>query len=84
MAWCVLVMSIGALLLWFWLLRNGSATSASALHFLIPPTGLAISWAVLGEPVSPFDLLGVIPVALGIWLATRPLPVHRPALERAR
>ena len=79
MAWCVLVMSIGALLLWFWLLRNGSASSASALHFLIPPTGLAMSWLVLGETISPADLLGIIPVALGIWLATRPAPVQRAA-----
>ena len=78
MVWCVLVVSIGALLLWFWLLRNGSASSASALHFLIPPTGLAMSWLVLGEAVSPADLLGVIPVALGIWLATRPAPRPRP------
>ncbi len=78
MAWCVLVVSIGALLLWFWLLRNGTASSASALHFLIPPTGLAMSWLVLGEPVSPADLLGVIPVAIGIWLATRPAPTPRP------
>ncbi len=77
MAWCVLVMSIGALLLWFWLLRNGSASSASALHFLIPPIGLAMSWLVLGEPVSPADLLGIIPVGLGIWLATRPTPARR-------
>jgi drug/metabolite transporter (DMT)-like permease len=77
MAWCILVMSIGALLLWFWLLRNGTASSASALHFLIPPIGLAISWVVLGETVSPSDLLGVVPVALGIWLATRPAPVRR-------
>ncbi len=77
MVWCVLVVSIGALLLWFWLLRNGSASSASALHFLIPPTGLAMSWLVLGETVSPADLLGVIPVALGIWLATRPAPARR-------
>ncbi len=78
MVWCVLVVSIGALLLWFWLLRNGSASSASALHFLIPPTGLAMAWLVLGEPVSPADLLGVVPVALGIWLATRPAPARRP------
>ncbi len=82
MAWCVLVMSIGALLLWFWLLRNGTASSASALHFLIPPIGLAMSWAVLGEPVGPFDMLGVIPVALGIWLATQPPPVGRLATQR--
>ena len=83
MAWCVLVMSIGALLLWFWLLRHGTASSASALHFLIPPLGLAMSWAVLGETVSPMDLLGVAPVALGIWLATRPAPLQSivPATE---
>ena len=80
MAWCVLVMSVGALLLWFWLLSRGSASSASALHFLIPPIGLAMSWAVLGEPVSPTDLLGIVPVALGIWLATRPAPVRREAV----
>lgn len=74
MAWCVLVMSVGALLLWFWLLRNGSATNASALHFLIPPIGLGMSWLILSEPVSAFDLIGIVPVALGIWLATRPDP----------
>jgi drug/metabolite transporter (DMT)-like permease len=78
MGWCVLVMSIGALLLWFWLLGHGTASSASALHFLIPPIGLAMSWLVLGERVSPSDLLGIVPVALGIWLATRPAP-PRPA-----
>ena len=80
MAWCVVVMSIGALLLWFWLLRNGSASSASALHFLIPPIGLAMSWLVLGERISPSDLLGIVPVALGIWLATRPAPMRRVAV----
>jgi drug/metabolite transporter (DMT)-like permease len=74
MAWCVLVMSVGALLLWFWLLRNGTASNASALHFLIPPMGLAMSWLILGEQVSLFDLIGIVPVALGIWLATRPAP----------
>lgn len=74
MAWCVLVMSVGALLLWFWLLRNGSATNASALHFLIPPIGLGMSWLILNEPVSVSDMAGIVPVALGIWLATRADP----------
>lgn len=77
MAWCILVMSIGALLLWFWLLRHGTASSASALHFLIPPMGLAISFLVLGERSTLSDLLGVVPVGLGIWLATRPAPARR-------
>ena len=72
MAWFVVVVSIGAFLLWFLLLRRGTASAASSLHFLMPPLGLLMSWAVLGEKLNPLDLLGVAPVALGIWLATRP------------
>lgn len=70
MLWFVFVVSIGAFLLWFYLLRRGTAASASSLHFLMPPLGLLMSWAVLGEPLHPLDLLGIIPVALGIRLAT--------------
>ncbi len=72
MAWFVLVVSVGAMLLWFLLLRSGTATAASSLHFLMPPLGLLMTWAVLGEKLHPSDLLGIVPVALGIWLATRP------------
>jgi drug/metabolite transporter (DMT)-like permease len=76
MLWFVVVVSIGALLLWFLLLRAGTATAASSLHFLMPPLGLMMTWAVLGEPIRSTDLLGIVPVAFGIWLATRP---DRPA-----
>jgi drug/metabolite transporter (DMT)-like permease len=78
MAWFVGVVSIGAFLLWFLLLRRGTASSASALHFLMPPTGLVMSWATLGEPLHLLDLLGVVPIGLGIWLTTRPTPVPAP------
>ena len=70
MAWFVVVVSIGAFLLWFYLLSRGTASAASSLHFLMPPLGLLMSWAVLGEVLHPLDLLGVIPVAVGIRLAT--------------
>jgi drug/metabolite transporter (DMT)-like permease len=71
MAWFVLVVSVGAFLLWFALLRRGSAAEASALHFLMPPLGMLMSWAALGETLRLSDLLGVAPVAAGIWLVTR-------------
>ncbi len=70
MAWFVVVISGASFLLWFYLLRRGSAASASSLHFLMPPLGLLMSWAVLGEKLDPLDLLGVVPVAIGIRLAT--------------
>lgn len=78
MAWFIFVISIGAFLLWFFLLRRGTATAASSLHFLMPPLGLMMSWAVLGETLHPLDLLGVVPVALGIRLATTEPVSSRP------
>lgn len=71
LGYMVLVVSVGAHLLWFLLLQRSSATAASAYHFLMPPLGIAFGWLLLGEPVQPLDLLGIVPVALGIWLVTR-------------
>lgn len=72
MAYMVLAVSIGSHLLWFALLARTSATVASAYHFLMPPLGLAFGWLLLGEAVQPWDLIGILPVAAGIWLVTRP------------
>lgn len=71
-AFLVLGGSILAYLLWFHLLKTCGATVASAYHFLMPPLGMLFAWMVLGEHVAVRDLLGIIPVALGIWLVTRP------------
>ena len=64
--------SILAYLLWFHLLKVCGATAASAYHFLMPPLGMLFAWMVLGEHVEGRDLMGIIPVALGIYLVTRP------------
>src|SRR5579872_6299014 len=64
--------SVLAYVLWFHLLRVCGATAASAYHFLMPPLGMLFAWIVLGEHVAFRDLLGIVPVALGIYLVTRP------------
>ncbi|WP_255592823.1 DMT family transporter [Bordetella sp. BOR01] len=71
MVYMVVAVSMGGYYLWFLILQRASATSASSLHFLMPPLGLLFGWALLGETVSWHDLLGIVPIALGIWLATR-------------
>jgi drug/metabolite transporter (DMT)-like permease len=63
--------SVLAYVLWFHLLRVCGATAASAYHFLMPPLGMLFAWMVLGEHLTDLDLLGIIPVALGIYLVTR-------------
>jgi len=71
-AFLVLGGSILAYLLWFHLLKVCGATAASAYHFLMPPLGMLFAWLVLSEQVELRDLLGIVPVALGIYLVTRP------------
>jgi drug/metabolite transporter (DMT)-like permease len=81
-AFLVLGGSILAYLLWFHLLKVCGATAASAYHFLMPPLGMLFAWIVLGEHVAIRDLLGIVPVALGIYLVTRPsVATARASLE---
>lgn len=78
-AFLVLGGSILAYWLWFHLLKVCGATAASAYHFLMPPLGMLFAYLVLGEHVEARDLLGIIPVAVGIYLVTRPA---KSSLER--
>jgi drug/metabolite transporter (DMT)-like permease len=74
--------SILAYLLWFHLLKVCGATAASAYHFLMPPLGMLFAWMVLGEHVETRDLMGIVPVALGIYLVTRPAAAGSAAISR--
>jgi drug/metabolite transporter (DMT)-like permease len=71
-AFLVLGGSVLAYALWFYLLKTCGATEASAYHFIMPPLGILFAFLVLGEHVAFRDMLGIIPVALGIYLVTRP------------
>jgi drug/metabolite transporter (DMT)-like permease len=83
LAYNIVVVSIAAFALWFFLLNRGSATSASSLHFIMPPLGLALGHAMLGEPIDALDLIGTIPIAGGIWLVTHPARDTAEASRRA-
>ncbi|MCF4164179.1 DMT family transporter [Zavarzinia compransoris] len=72
LGWMVFGVSIGGYMLWFRILARHSATVASSLHFLMPPLGLGFGWLLAGEAVPALDLLGIVPIALGIALVTRP------------
>jgi drug/metabolite transporter (DMT)-like permease len=65
------VLSVGASMLWFWLLSRGAASRVSAFYFLTPIFGLAFGAMLLGEQVGPGDALGLVAVALGILLVQR-------------
>jgi drug/metabolite transporter (DMT)-like permease len=66
----VALVSVFAYLLWFHLLSVSSATAASSYHFMMPPLGMLFGWLLLDEHVASTDLIGVVPVAIGIYLVT--------------
>ena len=74
LAYMAVLNSIVSFQLWFFMLARGSATSVASLQFVMPPLGLLFSWIVLGETISIYDAIGVIPVGLGIWLTTQVSP----------
>jgi len=86
LAYSVILVSIVAYMLWFHILKVSGATVASSYHFLMPPLGILFGWLLLGERVEPVDIIGILPVALGIYLVTRPaqqLSTARPLTVRA-
>ena len=75
-AYLAIFVSVFAYLLWFHMLTVSGATAASSYYFMMPPLGLLFGWLLLGEHVALTDVVGIVPVAVGIYLVTR-LPSSR-------
>lgn len=71
----VIVVSI-SYVAWFWLLARYPASRLSSFAFLTPLFAVALGWLLLGEPLSPWLLLAVALVAVGIYVVNR-----RPRVE---
>ena len=71
LVYLVLVLSVGASMLWFWLLQHGEASRVSAYFFLTPAFGLLLGAILLGEPLTPLDGVSLVVIATGLWLVAR-------------
>ena len=71
LVYLVLTLSVGASMLWFWILHHGEASRVSAYFFLTPVFGLLLGALLLGEQLVPLDGVALVVIATGLWLATR-------------
>jgi drug/metabolite transporter (DMT)-like permease len=67
-----LLVSVVGYFLWAHLIMTAGAAAASAYHFVMPPLGFIFGWLLLGEHISARDLIGIMPIVIGIYLITRP------------
>jgi drug/metabolite transporter (DMT)-like permease len=71
LAYLIVVLSVGASMLWFWILQHGEASRVSAYFFLTPVFGLLLGAALLGEQLTSTDGVALVVIAAGLWLAAR-------------
>ena len=68
LAWLVIALSFGAILLLFFLLSHGSAASVSSLYYLVPAVTAIEAYFFFDEHVSLVSVLGTVITVIGVWL----------------
>jgi len=69
LAWSVLVLSVGAISLLYWLLRHGAAADVARLFYLVPPVTAAMAFALFGERLDALAIAGMALIAGGVAMA---------------
>jgi drug/metabolite transporter (DMT)-like permease len=82
LGWSVLVLSVGAISLLYWLLRHGAAAGVASLFYLVPPVTALLAWLFFGETLDNLALAGMLLIAIGVALS-RPTATARIGGARA-
>ena len=69
--WSVLVLSVGAYTLLWWLVRRKAATNVVSLFFLMPPVTAVFDWILFDQKVSLITLMGIAIAVAGIAIVIR-------------
>jgi drug/metabolite transporter (DMT)-like permease len=71
LAWSVLGISMGAILLLLYLIRRGQVSRAASLIYLVPPIAALQAAAIFGEELTVPMILGTAIVVAGVYLTNR-------------
>ena len=80
LAWIVLLLSIGSIVLLYGMLRTGSASKVSSLYYLVPPVAAIQAFFLFDEVIPPMGIIGMVLAGLGVVLVMR----QSKALEAAQ
>ena len=70
-AWLVLVLSIAAIGLMYWLIRRSAATGFASLFYLVPGVTALFAYVLFGERLDALSIAGMVVCAGGVVLANR-------------
>lgn len=67
--------------IWTWLMARHPSGTVAPFSMLVPVTGLALAWLLLGEVPAPLELVGGVLVVGGVLWASRQHPIVLPEPE---
>lgn len=71
LAWSVLGISMGAVVLLLYLIRRGDVSKAASLIYLVPPLAALEAALMFGERLTVPMIVGTIVVVIGVYLTNR-------------
>jgi drug/metabolite transporter (DMT)-like permease len=71
LAWAVFGLSIGAIGLLLFLIRQGAVVGVATLLYLVPPVAALMAFGLFGETLSIVQMAGMAFAALGVAVASR-------------
>jgi drug/metabolite transporter (DMT)-like permease len=68
LSYLVLVLSVGGIWLFYFLIRRAAATRVVSLFYLTPPMTALMAWGLFGERLAPLALFGMAVCVIGVAL----------------
>src|SRR4051812_8533424 len=72
LAWLIFGLSIGAVMLFFWLLRNEKSGEATSFLYLVPATTAIAGVPVLGQSLQLGAIIGLVLALIGVRMVSAP------------
>lgn len=76
LAWGVVVLSCGGILLLIWLLRKIKASQVSILMLLVPPLAAIEGYFLFGELLTNIQLTGIVTTLVGVYISRLSWPLR--------
>jgi drug/metabolite transporter (DMT)-like permease len=77
LVWLVLVLSIGAVTLMYWIIRRSAAASFASLFYLVPAVTALMAYVLFGEKLDMLSIAGMAVCAVGVFIVNRAAAASR-------
>lgn len=71
LTWLVIVLSVGAVALLMYLIKQGDSTSVASLFFLVPVVAFGMTWVLFGEAMNFIQILGGLIVVASVAVSSK-------------